>query len=391
MQFLDISYQAKLDSALMDTREDGSIMYSFPFFFVVPFGTEGLYASKPLLCRILPPTFRITALYADLISVTYKLHAVVQYSKEQDAGSEVPRTTDKTEKSQIVDFLPYSDVEPPTHIAGFPKEFVLKKTSPIWKYALGGRLGELAMSTSEPLPLAYSPYEDRPSTDLTLSITAYAPLAVQRLRAMSLNVKPAIRVKTFYASEPLPCLPKQTLLNQNRSIRLHDGIIKLEHVNFTQLDWKYCPRIETDEPPEYEEAVMDNALERTSTNSSLGGNNGDEWRRVTVRIPIQPPETILPTFCGILISRSYSLILRIRVAGIHTQKADFEIPLQVVYLRPSQVRNDSFHDERSDSCIGPESLLAQQAVRFTTICFNNPLTCIGAPYLPRVIVVRQSG
>jgi hypothetical protein len=331
MQFLDVSYQAKLDSAQRNPQEDGPIVYSFPFYFVVPLGTEGLDVSKPLLCRILPPTFRITALYSDPISVTYKIHAVVQYSQEQDAGSEVPQTTDKTEKSQIVDFLPYSGVEPPTHVASFPEEFVLKTTSPIWKYAFGGRLGELAMSTSEPLPLAYSPYEDRPSTDLTLSITAHAPLAVQRLRAMSLNVIPAIRVKTFYASEPMPCLPKQTFLNQNQSIRLHDDVIKLEHVDFTQLDWKYCPRIKTDEPPEYEDAVMGNALERTSTNSSLGDNNGDEWR-VSVRIPIQHHETILPTFCGSLISRSYSLLLRIRVAGIRTQKADFEIPLQVVYL-----------------------------------------------------------
>lgn len=388
MQFLDVNYQVKLDSAQSDPQEDGSIVYSFPFFFVVPLGTEGVGASRPLLCRILPPTFKIMALYSDSISVTYKLQSVVQYRKEQIADSEVLQTVGKIENSRIVDFLPYSEVQPPTHIASFPEEFVLKTTSPIWKYALGGRLGELTISTSEPLPLAYSPYKDHPSTDLTLSITAYAPLAAQRLRSVSLNVKPAIRAKTFYVSESMPCLPKQVFLYQNQSMRLHDGIIKLEHVDFTQLDWKYNPRIETDEPPRYEDAVMENALERTSTNSSLRDNGGDEWR-ASVRIPIQPPETILPTFCGSLISRSYSLILRVRVAGLHTRKADFEIPLQVVYLRPSQLRNDSVHDERSNSCIGPEGLLAQQDVRFTPVSFSDPLTCVGTPYLPQAIVVMR--
>ncbi|OAL42670.1 hypothetical protein IQ07DRAFT_606500 [Pyrenochaeta sp. DS3sAY3a] len=388
--FLDVNYQVKLDFVQKDLQEDGLIVYSFPFFFVVPLGTEGLGASKPLLCRILPPTFRIMALYSDPISVTYRLHSIVQYSKEQIAGSEVLQAVGKIEKSRIVDFLPYSEVEPPTHIASFSEEFVLKTTSPIWKYALGGRLGELTISTSEPLPLAYSPYEECPSTDLTLSITAHAPLAVQRLRAMSLNVKPAIRVKTFYASEPMPCLPKQTFLNNNQSIRLHNEIVKLEHVDFTQLDWKYYPVIETDEPPNYEDAVMDNALERTCTVSRLTDNSGDEWR-ASVRIPIQPHETILPTFCGSLISRSYSLILRVQVAGLHTRKADLEIPLQVVYLRPSQLRNDSVHDERSTSCIGPEGLLAQQDVLSTPISLSNALTCVGTPYLPQAImVVRRS-
>lgn len=389
MQFLDVSYEAKLDSAQRALREDGSISYSFPFFFVIPLGTEGLGASEPLLCRILPPTFRTEALHSDLISVAYKLNSVVRYRNEQPTSSEVPQTAKKVEKSQNIDFLPYFEVQPPTHVASFPGEFVLKTNSPIWKYALGGRLGELTMSTREPLPLAYSPYESRPCTDLTLSITAHAPLTVRRLRAMSLNVKPGIRVKTFYASEPMPCLPKQTSLFRNQSIRLHDEIIKLEHMDFTQLDWRYSPRIETEELPRYEDAFLDGAPQKTSTGSNLRDNSVDEWK-ASVRIPIQPHQTMLPTFCGSLISRSYSLVLRVRVAEIHTRKADFEVPLQVVYLRPSQIRNDSVHDERSRSCIGPGGLLAQQDVSSIVMHFSNLPTCIGTAYLPHAIAVRRS-
>lgn len=198
----------KLDSAQETLREHGSISDSFPFFFVIPLSTEGLGASKPLLCGILPPTFRLKSLYSDQISVTYKLHGVVRYRNEQDAYSDIPQNAKKVEKSQTIDFLPYTCVEPPRHVASFPDEFVLEKNSPIWNYALGGRLGELTTRTREPLPLAYSPYSNCLCTDLTLSITAHAPLAMQQLRAMSLNAEPAIRVKTFYASEPVPCLPE---------------------------------------------------------------------------------------------------------------------------------------------------------------------------------------
>ncbi|KAL5404845.1 hypothetical protein PMIN04_012497 [Paraphaeosphaeria minitans] len=132
--FLNLGYEVKLDSAQRDSCEAGPIEYSFPFFFFIPLGTEGPGASKPLLCRTLPPAFRIKALYSDLISVNYQLHAAVRYRKQQDAGLELLQTTDKVKKSQIVDFLPYSEVQPPTHVASFPEEFVLKTTSPIWKY-----------------------------------------------------------------------------------------------------------------------------------------------------------------------------------------------------------------------------------------------------------------
>jgi Fe-S-cluster containining protein len=371
MQFLDVSYQAKLESIHRKSQKDGSIVYSFPFFFIVPFETEGLDASKPLLCRKLPPTFSTRALYSDLISITYQLCAVVQYCKEQDARLEMSQSVKKIEKSQIINFLLYTDIEPPTHVASFPDEFILRVSSPIWKY-LSDCLGEITMSTREPLPLVYSAYEDRPSTDLTLSIAARTLITTQRLRAVSLNVIPAIRVKTFYAVEPMPCLPRQTTLYQNQTIRLYDEVIKLEHAKYTQLDWRYCPTIETGEPPRYEDAVADNVLERTSTNPNLSGNSGGEWR-ASACIPIQPQEMILPTFCRSLISRSYSLILRIRVAGIRIRKSDFEVPLQVVHLRPSQVRNDSIHDERSSSCIGPEGLLAQPEVRYSSQCFGIPI------------------
>jgi len=360
MQFLDVNYQALLDSFQVHRKTDGSTAYSFPFFFIMPRGTEGPNDTEPLLCRTFPPSFKTTALYSDPLSIIYKLRAVVQYRKKHDAVAAVPENIEKTEKTRLIDFLPFSDVQPPKHLASFGDEFVVQVTSPIWKHALGGRLGSLTTSTSEPLPLAYSPYQDQPSTDCKLSITAHAPSATQRLRAILLEVKPAIRVKTFYSAEPMPCLPKQTFLAQNPSIQLHDETIKLGCKEYKQLDWTYYPRPETDEPPPYEDAVRDDAQEISSTSSNLMGNRADVWK-ASVQIPIQPSVTLLPTFCSSLISRSYSLLLHVKVAGLRTRRANFEIPLQVVYLRPSQAQTSATHEE-SSFCIGPVGLLARDNV-----------------------------
>ncbi|KAF1994575.1 hypothetical protein P154DRAFT_581621 [Amniculicola lignicola CBS 123094] len=152
------------------------MIYTLPFFLIVLFGTEGSEVSKPPLCQSLAPTCRITALHSDLVSVAHKVHTAIEYRREQYADSE---------ERQIIDFLPYSNAEPPTYVASFPEEWALETTSPIWKYALGGRIGELTMNTSEPLPLAYSAYEGGPSTNLKLSITARAPLAMSHLTNQS--------------------------------------------------------------------------------------------------------------------------------------------------------------------------------------------------------------
>lgn len=350
-----------LNSIEIQEKKDGPSNYSFPFFFVIPLGTELVDRENPILCRMLPPSLKISHSQPDSQTITYQIHAVVGYRAKHSAV--VSETDERLDTTRTIDFLPYSEAQPPTHVSDFPDEFTLKASSPIWRHVLGGRLGSLNVIASEPLPLAYSPYHDQPTTECALSIVVHAPLAIQRLRTVSLDMSLAIRIKTFYSTEPLPCLPSQALLAQNALVRLHDQTVKLRRKEYTQLDWIYCPRLESTEPPSYERSERDDAL--GGDFASLGDvAHGDHTWKTLVKVPIEPSVALLPSFCSSFIARSYSLLLHLRVTGIRTQVIDLEVPLQVVHKRPAQVRMDSVHEEGSGSCIGPAGLLAQEKVRY---------------------------
>ncbi|OCK73309.1 hypothetical protein K432DRAFT_410795 [Lepidopterella palustris CBS 459.81] len=375
--FLDVKYQAPCHSIDIDDEADGLRVYSFPFAFVLPRGTEYPDQEKPLVCQILPPSFNTGQSYSSqwgptsppLLSVTYMLHAIVRYRAEHAGDRAEPRSAEVT---RIIDFLPYSDVQPPTPTDSFPDEFVLSATTPIWKYSLGGRLGFLEIFTREPLPLAYSSYSPTTSTECTLSVIAHsAAPAIQQLRALSLEIQAAIRVKTFFSTEPMVCLPKQTFLTQTACIRLHDEVIDLSRERYTQLEWEYSSGLRNVKPPAYEDIIRNHSFSTTSTSSGssvlrfwasdssvLSDNDGGSAWSVTVRIPIKPQAKLLPTFCSSLIARSYSVVLRVKVTGVHAKKIDFEVPLQVVYLQSPHMAAAT----ESGHCAGPAALLAQQDV-----------------------------
>lgn len=360
MQFLDVTYQAPLDSIQEHEAANGSTIYSCPFFFIVPLGTEYPNHDKPLLCRVLPPSFEISDPHSESLSVTYELHTVVHYHEAHaiDGG-----TPGKTEMTRVIKFLPFSEVGPPTHIASFPGEFNIEVTSSIRKHTLASHLGTFTLRTSEPLPLAYSQYEKRASTECALSIIAHASHELPRLRAISLEVKPAIKVKTFYSAEPITCLPKRTFLAENALIRLREDVIKLGRETYTQLEWGKVSGPVNDKPPAYEEATGYNAQNRSTTESNLARDRKNILR-TSIQVPVRPPVTLPPTFCGSLITRSYSLLLRMRVFGVHAQRISLEVPLQVVYLRATPSRVEVVHDPESMSCIGASAILAQDDVGY---------------------------
>lgn len=154
-------------------------MYSFPFSFVLPRGTEYPDQEKPQLCQVLPPSFNTNQSFwsqwgpgsPPSLSVTYMLDANIRYRAEHARDRVQPRSAKAT---RIIDFLPYTDVQPPTPTDSFPGEFVLSATTLMRKYALGGRLGSLEIFTREPLPLAYLSYSPFASTECALSVTAYS-------------------------------------------------------------------------------------------------------------------------------------------------------------------------------------------------------------------------
>lgn len=307
-------------------------------------------------------------------AVAYVLHASIEY-REAEALKTVKAT-------RQVHFLPYTEVQPPTDTASFPGEFITHVTLPVWKHTLGGHVGTIAMKIREPPPLAYPSAASCNSTNCILSLTVNAhPQTIQRLRTMSLDVKAAIRVKTFYSADSVPCIPKQTLLTARGVLRLHDEVLKLEEQKFQSLEWNYDPKIVDKEGPPAYESLMDqddhSSVGSSSKDSSavaglwswLSGSleatdqNTDGGWHASVHISIAPSQTLLPTFCSKLIARQYSLLLRVAVGGVHVKKADFEVPLQVVHLRPTGQANMGLRlSENSTSCLGIAALLDQHDV-----------------------------
>ncbi|ORY18652.1 hypothetical protein BCR34DRAFT_553973 [Clohesyomyces aquaticus] len=371
--FLDVKYQAPLHSIGIRDQVGRLRVYSFPFSFVLPRGTEYPDQEKPQQCQVLPPSMNtsqsLRAASPSSFSVTYMLDATVRYRAEHSGDGAELRSAKAT---QIIDYLPYTDVFPPTPTDSVPDEFVLDATTLMSKYALGSRLGSLEITTREPLPLAYSSYSPTASTECILSVTARSlAMEIQRLGALSLEIQAGIRVKTFFSTEPIICLPKQTFLTQTACIRLHDEVINLGREKYTQLQWEYSASRGNDKPPAYADAVRNDSFSTTSTLSRssvlglwahdsavLSNNNSDGAWNVTVHIPIKPLTNLLPTFCSSLVARSYSVILRVRLAGVHAKKVDLEVPLQVVYLQSFQVAIAT----ESGHCAGPDALLAQQEV-----------------------------
>ncbi|KAF5131332.1 hypothetical protein E5D57_007687 [Metarhizium anisopliae] len=150
--------------------EESEHIYSIPFFFVMPDGTEFVPFSR----HALPPSFnRHNALLSSWsptpipdISILYFLQVVLTYKPGKAGTAGTPTTSTVTKP---IKFLPYIEVPPPIDTDSFPGEFTLSMQRPLWKNVLHSRLGLAIISMREPQPLAYSSDVARSSTELLLS------------------------------------------------------------------------------------------------------------------------------------------------------------------------------------------------------------------------------
>jgi hypothetical protein len=372
--------------------------FSFPFAFIVPSGYEYGDHGRPLPCRMLPPSFN-TDKFADgsmslhlypKLSVFYQLHAILRY---HDEGS-MDATSHAVEATEEINFLPYSEVQPPLDLESFPEEFILATTIKIKRHFLDGRPGSIVLQASEPLPLVYYGPTSIASTECILSMTVYAmSFSLQRLRALSLDIKLAIRMKIFYSSRPIDCMPKQTSLARNRQLQLYDRTVKLEEQQFSQLEWDFSPPTPREAHISRQE-TSGSGGGRSSTSSAMVSNDSDGVTMPTsclvhipsqdtavlwstgVRISIKPSEALLPAFCSALVSTSYSLLIRARIRGAYSSPADLEIPIQVVHLSASPTVSSPVASQDSSSCVGPAALLAEEDVSLLLMIRNCSLTAL---------------
>lgn len=350
--------------------ENGLKHYSFPFSFVVPSVLEYSHDDKPSLCRMLPPSFdtarqrpsRWNETNRPLLSITYSLVACIHYHENGHSALH------HVEVQEPVNYLPYAEVQPPTPIEDFPGEFVFSELIKLRKHALGGHLGAARLSASEPPPLIYSSPISAPSTEFEVFIIIHPislPLCV--LQNLSFDVKPAIRAKTVYSTTPMTCMTKQSDLAEDTLNHVHDDVTKLEERRFSDLEWRQILESGLDDMPTTDEALASSGPQILSGQNGLRGKPNERhgaydgvWK-ASITVVIKPPELLVPAFCGSLIARSYSLLLRIRVRGAYGRKCGLELPLRVAHI-PHQSMPRCLPEQTSGSCKGPVALLAQEDV-----------------------------
>lgn len=319
---------------------------------------------------MLPPSFdtarqrpsRWNETNRPLLSITYSLVACIHYHENGHSALH------HVEVQEPVNYLPYAEVQPPTPIEDFPGEFVFSELIKLRKHALGGHLGAARLSASEPPPLIYSSPISAPSTEFEVFIIIHPislPLCV--LQNLSFDVKPAIRAKTVYSTTPMTCMTKQSDLAEDTLNHVHDDVTKLEERRFSDLEWRQILESGLDDMPTTDEALASSGPQILSGQNGLRGKPNERhgaydgvWK-ASITVVIKPPELLVPAFCGSLIARSYSLLLRIRVRGAYGRKCGLELPLRVAHI-PHQSMPRCLPEQTSGSCKGPVALLAQEDV-----------------------------
>lgn len=341
-----------------------------------------------MLCQRLPPSFNPQNSYFDKwdvvpkpeVAITYFLQTIATFRKCD--GSEVGNSVTAVAK-KVINFVPYTEVQPPTHILSFPGEFITRVERRLRKHLFGRRLGTLTVVTEEPDALVYSSENVNVTTDIVLRIffDAASPLP-HPSHNFSFTVSSLLRAKTYYSAKSLSCVPKQTLLADDGLLRLHDDVLKVGESKYQNLKWMWLPpddqvengaarqsdslsHFDGDTSTKPERSASSSEVFRTSFASSSaenasesGGENGT-WV-TSIRIPVSSVQRLQPTFCSKFVARFYSIPLRIRINGAYAEKIDCEVPLQVVHTRRMAEANLApVQEDASPHCFGPAVILSQ--------------------------------
>lgn len=288
-------------------------------------------------------------------NICYRLKAHVKLNSLQD--SILPRTL---EASRRIAILPCSPPMPPTDTSDFPAEFISSASNTSRAFFFGSWY-MMTLSMQEPAAISLQSTQTRGSVNAMLHVEIKAPasgMGSTRVKKLHLNLKnllfkiqPILRAKTFYSTQPFHKMPGETMLFLKGPVRLKDEVMKLDAHDLKASSWQHdIP----DEAPCLAEANRHSSTStRSASVSTMESADGctaspitddSPWAwstRLSVPITVQP--NLPPTFCSVTASRQYSLIMRIRVAGVSIKDFILEMPLQILYTsRKSQERCSTF-------------------------------------------------
>ena len=251
-----------------------------------------------------------------------------------------------------IPFMPYDEDGPPIPITDFPNEFVTHSTTVLRGGFFSRHSGALHLNMVEPPALEYISATTLPVTTCSLRVSIDAPKAHQpRLGYIVITIESKVRAKTVSSLEPLRCMPNQELLSCNSTMCLNDEIIKTGKCKFQNLKW-----ILVSPTP------VPNLGPHSKTAEPSGATSLARWQ-TGLTIPITPSERLPSSFCSILVSRAYSVLLQVSVTGPMRATTNLEVPLQVVHKNQGvSWQSEPQSDRYSTQCLGVATLLCREEV-----------------------------
>lgn len=315
----------------------GEVIYEAPFHFIIPKALASGNPNLPEQCLQLPPSLDLgrsiieesTGKRFAQPSIVYYLRATVDLDEQEHAGRK------QIETSVPLIVMPHTKEFPPTETKDFPSEFKEQESKGLRKSFISGKLGVMKVSITEPPALTYATSAVCSTTEALLNLEFESDgtnQTLQALKNMRFTILPLIRIKTFYSLDIFPVLPSQGLLTLRGSARLRDEMVKLKARTLEDVVWSYAYSV-----------VDENNEGRYITDSLPKG----KWTAI-IRLPITMHYRLLPTFCSSIVARLYSVLLRVKVAGVRAKSFDLEIPLQVVHAAPQNEFADSAEFIRDD-------------------------------------------
>jgi len=366
----------------------GKTTYSAPFRFTISRWISVGGSDVALHCRYIPPSLFLGQLHQD--SVDGKMYGQPNIRYHLTAQATICRLDAEEEPKLIVDEkeIPIwisTNPSPPTYLEDFPGEFV-ESASHQYRLSRFVRKGHhIVLSLTEPPVVTFKDRVSHGTSTGNIKVwvlghqshSDHSRLAVL-LPKVQFEIRPQLRVKTFYSTRPFAKLPGQTMITIEAPHRLHEEIIPLKVDRYSANSWRYQLPDGVHPPSQADSTSF-------STNHNSGHTppqNIDlpSWS-TDLSFPIQVPGGLHPSFCSALASRQYSLALRIKMMGANVKDFCLEVPLQLVYFLQRDVTpspGSSSHtagDGGESLAAGPVDETDIDALVRTLQVLHHTLTC----------------
>ncbi|CAM1502331.1 Fc.00g043150.m01.CDS01 [Cosmosporella sp. VM-42] len=278
--------------------------YSVPFDFTVP--SYVLPSACPHQTKLgsingqhmrLPPTmggWEKDDMAPDVAQINYSIKAsIIQASRAGDSSRKVVET------SETIKILGSSIEDPPLNITREDEVYKLQKTKKARKSLLSRPLGKVTAIATQASPFELGPDgRDANRSEATISLS-FKRLASREAPPEVVDVSSKIRAYTWYSGRPVEKLPN---FGYGRGAFSTTAPLKTD--SFAHSSWV----------PE---------------STTLDGSKGDHYTK-TFKVSFDLPtssKTFLPTFHTCLISRAYTIQLKLKVGNTNISLA---VPVQVM-------------------------------------------------------------